>query len=206
MAEGTENAGGMLDARKAKAVFVLGVGLYLLMSFWSQAPIYKIVAMISKGEQLDRARSHELDEPLAPREPQKPPEKAKDVGDLNNKFDKLKKDYDEKKKKYDDDLVHVYEKEQWLWDNQEGPENREDQKDLEKDVKWAQATANNWAYWAFVGRFIACILMLVGLGFTALNGSDWERAAAVVVIGLVLIGSGGVLGGISAMDLIRLGK
>ncbi|MCE9582414.1 MAG: hypothetical protein K8T20_07970 [Planctomycetes bacterium] len=206
MAEGTENAGGMLDARKAKAVFVLGVGLYLLMSFWSQAPIYKIVAMNSKGEQLDRRRSHDLDEPIAPREPSAVPEKAKDKGDLNNKFDKLKKEYDEKKKKYDDDLVHAYEKEQWLWDNQEGPENREDQKELEKDMKWAQATATNWAYWAFVGRFIACVLMLVGLGFTALNGTDWERAAAVVVIGLVLIGTGGVLGGINEMDLVRLGK
>lgn len=201
MAEGTENAGGILDARKAKAVFVLGVGLYLLMTFWMQSPVYKIAAMDSKGNQMDLAKSQELDRPVAPREPTKPPEKAKDVGDLNNRYDKLKKEYDEKKKKYDDDLVHVYEKEEWIWDNEEAPDLQEDQRELEKDFKWARATVNNWAYWAFVGRFIACVLMLVGLAFTAVNGSDWERGAAIVVIGLVLVGTGGVLGGINPVTM-----
>ncbi|KAF0243064.1 MAG: hypothetical protein FD180_3582 [Planctomycetota bacterium] len=194
MADEAANAGGFLDARKAKAVFVLGVGLYLLMSFWAQSPSYKLAAMKSKLEQLDGMKSHELDSPMMPREPQKPPEKAKDVGDLNNKYDKLKKEFDEKKKKYDDDLVHVHEREEWLWDNEEGPGVREDKKELEKDGAWASATRDNWAYWAFVGRFIACVLMLVGLAFTALNGSDWEKAAAIVVIGLVIVGTGGVLG------------
>lgn len=194
MAETTDKAGGILDARKAKAVFVLGVGLYLLMTFWSQSPIYKIAAIESKGAQLEAAKSHELDRPIAPHEPQKPPEKAKDVGDLNNRYDKLKKAFDEKKKKYDDDLIHAYEKEEWIWENEEAPDLREDGQELEKDYKWAKATKDNWCYWAFVGRFIACVLMLVGLAFTAVNGSEWERAAAVVVIGLVLVGTGGVLG------------
>ncbi len=194
MAETTEKAGGILDARKAKAVFVLGVGLYLLMTFWSQSPNYKIAAIASKGEQLEAAKSHELDRPVAPHEPQKPPEKAKDVGDLNNRYDKLKKTFDEKKKKYDDDLIHAYEKEEWIWENEEAPELREDGQELEKDYKWAKATKDNWAYWAFVGRFIACVLMLIGLAFTALNGTEWERAAAVMVIGLVLVGIGGALG------------
>lgn len=194
MAETTDKAGGILDARKAKAVFVLGVGLYLLMTFWSQSPSYKIAAIASKGEQLEAAKSHELDRPIAPHEPQKPPEKAKDVGDLNNRYDKLKKAFDEKKKKYDDDLIHAYEKEEWIWENEEAPDLREEGQELEKDYKWAKATKDNWCYWAFVGRFIACVLMLVGLAFTAVNGSEWERAAAVVVIGLVLVGTGGVLG------------
>lgn len=197
MADVTEKAGGMLDARKAKAVFVLGVGLYLLMTFWTQSPVYKLAAMASKGEQLDSMKTHELDRPVMPHEPAKPPEKAKDVGDLNNRYDKLKKTFDEKKKKYDDDLVHAYEKEEWIWDNEEAPDLQEDEKELEKDYKWAKATMNNWAYWAFVGRFIACVLMLIGLAFTAVNGSDWERAAAIVVIGLVLVGTGGVFTGIN---------
>jgi hypothetical protein len=102
--------------------------------------------------------------------------------------------------------MQQYTHDSWVYDNEKAPGYQEDERELEKDMKWASATMNNWVYWAFVGRFIACILMLVGLGFTALNGSDWERAAAVVVIGLVLIGSSGVLGGISPIELAKMAK
>ncbi len=194
MADGTENAGGFLDARKAKAVFVLGVGLYLLMSFWTQSPAYKIAAMASKGEQLEAKRSHDLDKPFLEDEPRKPEEKAKDFGKLNESYNELKKKWDEKKKKHDDEAIPTYQRDQWKWDHEERPDVQEEGQELEKDYKWAKATQNNWAYWAFVGRFIACALMLIGLAFTALSGSEWERAAAIVVIGLVIVGTGGVLG------------
>jgi hypothetical protein len=194
MADETPNAGGFLDARKAKFLFVLGVGLYLLMSFWSQSPRYRLAAMASKGEQLEASRSHDLDKPFLESEPQKPAEKAKDFGKLNEQYNELKKKWDEKKKKYDDDLWPAYQRDEWKWEHEEKPEISEKGQELEKDMRWAKAGQDAWAYWAFLGRFIACILMLVGLAFTALNGSEWERAAAVVVIGLVIVGTGGVLG------------
>lgn len=194
MAEGTENAGGILDARKAKAVFVLGVGLYLLMTFWVQSPVYKMAAMASKGEQLQAMKSHELERPYLEAEPQKPNDKAKDFAKLTEQYNELKKKWDEKKKKYDDELIPAYQRDEWKFVHEEQPELNEEGEELERDYKWAKATKDNWCYWAFVGRFIACVLMLVGLAFTAVNGSDWERAAAIVVIGLVLIGTGGVMG------------
>lgn len=197
MADEAANAGGFLDARKAKAVFVLGVGLYLLMSFWTQSPVYKIAALDSKGEQLDASKSHELERPFIEEEPQKPGEKFKEFAKLTEQYNELKKKWDEKKKKHDDDLIPKYQMEEWKFVHEEQPEIREEMQELEKDMKWAKVTVNNWAYWAFVGRFIACVLMLVGLAFTALNGTDWEKAAAIVVIGLVLVGTGGVLGGIN---------
>jgi hypothetical protein len=204
VAESTQPSGGFLDARKAKAVFVLGVGLYLLMSFWSQSPMYRILGMASKGEQLDQAKSRELERPKAPVEPQKPPEKAADVGDLNNRYDKLKKEFDEKKKEYDDKLIKEYQRDEWRFEYEEMPDIREDMEDLEKDYKWAKATLHNWAWFAFLGRFIGTVLMLIGLGFTAVNGSEWERAAAIVVIGVVLVGTGGTLGGVSPFAMSNL--
>ncbi|MCC6737913.1 MAG: hypothetical protein IT452_02615 [Planctomycetia bacterium] len=194
MAEGTENAGGILDARKAKAVFVLGVGLYLLMTFWTQSPTYKMAAMASKGEQLQAMKSHELERPYLEPEPQKPNDKAKDFAKLTEQYNELKKKWDEKKKKHDDELIPAYQRDEWKFVHEEQPELNEEGEELERDYKWAKATKDNWCYWAFVGRFIACVLMLVGLAFTAVNGSEWERAAAIVVIGLVLIGTGGVMG------------
>lgn len=201
MADTTEKPGGFLDARKAKAVFVLGVGLYLLMSFWWQAPIYKILALDSEGDQLSMMKTRKLDEPRAPHQPgEVPKDKVADKGELGTKYDKLKKDYDDKKKDYDK-KCEQYTHDEWVWDNEKQPGYDEDLRELGKDMKWAQATRNNWAYWAFVGRFIATILMLVGLAFTALNGNEWERAGAIVVIGLVLVGTSGVLGGVNPMAL-----
>ncbi|NUN50302.1 MAG: hypothetical protein HUU15_15935 [Candidatus Brocadiae bacterium] len=194
MSDAPEPQGGLLDAKKSKAVFVLGVALYLLMTFWAQAPIYSVAEMASKGSRLDLHKAQELDAPISPTEPSKPPEKAKDIGDLNNRYDKLKKAYDEKKKEYDEKLYPAYQREQWIYVVEEEPEIREELKELRKDYEWANATTTRWAYWAFVGRFIGAVLMLIGLGFTAVHGSEWERAAAIVVIGLVLVGTSGVIG------------
>lgn len=194
MAEPTEHTGGLLDARKAKAVFILGVALWLLMTFWSQAPRYKVQALESKGAQLDAEKSHEVEKPYLRAEPQKPPEKAKDFAKLTEQYNEMKKKWDGDKKKYDDDLIPAYQKEEWIFDNEDAPELREKGEELEREHRWAKATADSWCYWAFVGRFIATVLMLVGLAFTALNGNEWERAAAVLVIGLVLVGIGGALG------------
>jgi len=185
---------GLLDARKAKAVFVIGVGLYLLMTFWAQAPRYKLQAMESKGAHLAAAKGHELERPIAPVEPQKPPEKAKDYAKLNEKYNELKKEYDTAKKKFDDDLIPAYQKDEWTFEQEDAPDLKVKGEELERDYKWAKATENSWCYWAYVGRFIAAVLMLVGLAFTAMNGSDGERAAAVAIIGLVMIGIGGALG------------
>ena len=194
MAEPTEHPGGLLDARKAKAVFVLGVALWLLMTFWSSAPRYKIQAIESKGAKLDATKSQEVEKPYLRAEPQKPPEKAKDFAKLNESYNELKKKWDADKKTHDDEAIPAYQRDEWKFTTEDEPEIREEQEQLERDHRWAKASADSWCYWAFVGRFIATVLMLVGLAFTALNGNEWERAAAVIVIGLVLVGAGGALG------------
>lgn len=194
MAETTDKAGGMLDARKAKAIFVLGVGLWLLMTFWIEGKQASVRQMKSELDQLKSRKEHDLERPVEPRKPTEPDKKAKDYAKLNETYNELTKKYDTEKKKFDEELYPAYQKEEWKWIHEDLPGIEKDGESLSKKAAWAEASMNAWLYWAFVGKFIASVLMLIGLAFTALNGNDWERAAAVVVIGLVLVGMGGALG------------
>ncbi|MDQ7778402.1 MAG: hypothetical protein RDV41_01675 [Planctomycetota bacterium] len=174
----------LLNTARAKYVFLIGTVLYLLIVYNHRSVIEKTKGLSADIDELTSRH----DEPLRPSRPFEPRQPRADAPDIETR----KKDYDAKKVRFDeevkkyDELMKEYQDEMTKYE-EEYYERTRDCEELNRDLKVMQLSQNSWAGTRYFLKFIAVLLMLFGLMYVVFYGSDWERAAALFVVGVGIL-------------------
>ncbi len=183
--------GTLLTPFRAKFMFLVGAVLYLLIVYNHRSIAEKCNALKAEMESL----SSRHDAPIRPKRPFEPQPPRQDAPDLEQR----KKDYDEKKARFDEQIkeyeeaTKVHQDEMATYDEEYYLRNV-DGEELSQELTELRLSQNAWAGTRYFLKFISVLLMLFGLMYVVFHGADWERAAALLVIGWCILGmlSGGL--------------
>lgn len=96
------------------------------------------------------------------------------------------KTYEESKKAYDKQLF-TWQKALAHWDYKTTNLKKERLPYLEWKIEVQRASLNSWAYFYYLVKMLGLVLMGFGCTVFLLLGSDSERAAAIFILGFVLL-------------------
>ncbi len=183
-----------VDPSRAKVVFVMGVMIYLVLSFIHYGRLASLKALESKEARLYVA----IPKPLKPTPPIPPLEPNPEwfaEGEKSPEYLKLKKQYDEDLKVYEKAMEEYRTKKlpQWQrqyqeWDHEMKKLIAEQKPVIEEQLKKKRAYLNAWAYINHIIRFIAALLMGFGAMVLLFHGNPYERAVSLFILGYILIG------------------
>jgi hypothetical protein len=181
----------LLTPFRAKFMFLVGAVLYLLIVYNHRSVAEKAKALSAEMESL----SSRHDAPIMPKRPFEPQPPRQDAPDLEQR----KKEYEENKTKFDgqmkkyEEAAKVHQDRMAKYEEKFYRRNADGEK-LGQELKELQLSQNSWAGTRYFLKFISVLLMLFGLMYVVFHGSDWERAAALFVIGVCILNmlSGGL--------------
>lgn len=174
----------LLTPFRAKFMFLIGAVLYLLIVYNHRSIVEKCNAVKAELEAL----SSRHDAPIPPKRPFEPQPPRQDAPDLEQR----KKVYEEKKAKYDEEMkkfaeaMKAHEDAMAKYEEEYHSRNLNSEK-LSRKLAELRLSQHSWAGTRYFLKFISVLLMLFGLMYVVFHGSDWERAAALVVIGLCIM-------------------
>lgn len=184
-----------VDVSRAKVIFLLGVMVYLLLSFIHYGKLASIKALESEKQRIE----HLSGKPLLPPQPVdpinvKPQPSWYEAGENSKEFATDVDQYKEQEKVYQQKITdwkkkkRGYDKALAQWTYKKAQMEREELPLIEEKIQQKRAYLHAWSYVNHCLRFVAALLMAFGCMVLIFHGNPYERAVALFILGYVVVG------------------